>query len=506
MGGLLCKCHSATCIGLEVLPVTVEVSITDGVGMFLVGLPDNAVREAMLRVTTAMQRMGYRIPGRRTVINLAPANIKKIGSGYDAAIAVAMLAASGQLELQGQENYLIVGELSLDGCLRKTPGALPIAMMAAKIGFKKVVFPKESAAEAAWVDGLEVYGVDNLRELADVLSSGVGAEFLVSRKKVDLEDASYEFDFGNVRGQAFAKRGMEIAASGGHNILLVGPPGSGKSMMSKCLPSVLPPMEFGESLETSMIYSVAGLLDESGGLMVRRPFRAPHHTSSMVAMVGGGVRAMPGEISLAHNGVLCLDEIAQFPASVLEVLRQPMEERRISITRASYRVDYPASFMLVASMNPCPCGYAGDGSGRCTCTPGMISRYAARVSGPLLDRMDLRISVKAVEIGAMGQGGGEEPSRKIAERVARVRERQAARFAGTGIFTNAEMDSARISEYCCLEPDSSAFLGKLSDKYMLSARGYMRILKVARTIADMDGSDEIKTAHVAEAVQYRMPG
>lgn len=486
--------------------MTVEVSISPGVGIFLVGLPDNAVRESLLRVTTAMQRNGFSIPGRKTVVNMAPADIKKEGSGYDAAIAVAMLTASGQMFFPEPDKYLIMGELALDGRLRKIRGALPVAVKAAEMGFRALVLPRESAAEASWAENIRVYGVSDLQEMAVVLGEQSGASALeVPRRRYCPAAVRPVFDFSEVAGQYFAKRGLEIAASGGHNVLLYGPPGSGKSMMSKCMSSILPPMSLKEAIETSMVYSVAGMLDAETGLVTCRPFRAPHHTASTVAVVGGGSRAVPGEISLAHNGILYLDEVAQFAPATLEVLRQPLEDRHITVSRARYKVDFPASFMLVASMNPCPCGYAGEDDGRCTCSPAMIHRYRSRLSGPLMDRIDLNINVKAVDSRSMSMAPSEESSSTVAERVAAVREVQARRFAGEGIFTNAQMLPSHLQRFCMVEGEAARLLQRLMDSYRLSARGYVRILKVARTIADMAGSDVIMTGHISEAAQYRFP-
>lgn len=505
-GGNLYRTYSATCVGIDVVRVTVEVSITPGIGIFLVGLPDNAVRESLLRVTTAMQRNGFIIPGRKTVVNMAPADIKKEGSGYDAAIAVAMLAASGQMFFPEPDRYLIMGELSLDGRLRRVRGALPIAVQAAGMGYDCVVVPKESAQEASWAEGVRIFGVSDLKEMAVVLGGGEAASaFEVRSREYRPSAVEGGCDFSDVAGQPFARRGLEIAACGGHNVLLFGPPGSGKSLMSKCMASILPPMTREEAIETSMIYSVSGLLREDSGLLASRPYRSPHHTASTAAMVGGGSKAMPGEISLAHNGILCLDEIAQFSPGTLDVLRQPLEDRKIVISRARYKVTYPASFMLVASMNPCPCGYAGEDDGRCTCSPGQIHRYRTRVSGPLLDRMDLNINVKAVDSSAMSAVPGRESSREIARRVACVREIQERRFGGEGIHTNAQMLPSHLLRYCAVGKAEGAFLQRLMDSYRLSARGYMRVLKVARTIADMSGEESIKIEHISEAVQYRFP-
>ena len=504
--GSLCRTFSATCVGLDVVRVTVEVSISPGVGVFLVGLPDNAVRESLLRVTTAMQRNGYTIPGRKTVVNMAPADIRKEGSGYDAAIAVAMLAASGQMFFPEPDKFLIMGELALDGRLRKIRGALPVAVKAAAMGFRCMVLPRESAVEASWAENIKVYGVSDLQEMAVVLGGQESAsEYEVPRRRYCPEAVSPDYDLSDVAGQYYARRGLEIAASGGHNVLLFGPPGSGKSMMSKCMPSILPPMSLREAVETSMVYSVAGLLDESTGLLTRRPFRAPHHTASTVAVVGGGSKALPGEISLAHNGILYLDEVAQFAPATLEVLRQPLEDRHITVSRARYKVDFPASFMLVASMNPCPCGYAGEDDGRCTCTPAMIHRYRSRLSGPLMDRIDLNINVKAVDSRSMSMSSSGESSRTVAERVAAVRAVQARRFAGEGIFTNAQMLPSHLQRFCKVGEDAARLLQRLMDSYRLSARGYVRVLKVARTIADMSASEIIKSEHISEAAQYRFP-
>lgn len=505
-GGDLCRTYSATCTGVDVVRITVEVSITPGVGIFLVGLPDNAVRESLLRVTTAMQRNGFNIPGRKIVVNMAPADIKKEGSGYDAAIAVAMLSASGQIFFPEPGRYLILGELSLDGRLRGVRGVLPVAVQAARMGYRCVVVPRESVMEASWAEGVRIFGVSDLQEMAAVLGGGdAAAAFEVRSRDYRPSAVSCTYDFSEVAGQPFARRGLEIAACGGHNVMLFGPPGSGKSLMSKCISSILPPMTREEAMETSMIYSVAGLLHGDTGLLLSRPYRSPHHTASTVAIVGGGTKAMPGEISLAHNGVLCLDEIAQFPPTVLDVLRQPMEDRKVVISRSGYKVSYPASFILVASMNPCPCGYAGEDDGRCSCSPGQIHRYRSRVSGPLLDRIDLNINVRSVDSASMSAFPRQESSREIAIRVARVRQVQAMRFSNEGIRTNAQMLPGHLQAYCALGESESALLRKLMDSYRLSARGYVRVLKVARTIADMSGSEDIKIEHISEAVQYRFP-
>lgn len=500
---MLSRMYSATCIGLEVIKVTVEVSISPGVGIYLVGLPDSAVRESLLRVTTALQGKGYKIPGRKTVINMAPADLRKEGSSFDSAIAVALLASSDQIASYRADEFLILGELSLDGMLRPVPGALPIAVKAAEMGFKACIFPKDSANEAAEVEGIDVFGASDFSEVIDILNCEGYTEQLLVSPVSDLPVArEYKDDFADVMGQEFAKRGLEIAASGGHNILLTGPPGAGKSFMARCMASILPPMSKKESLETSMIYSVAGKSVGCKGLMVERPFRSPHHTSSMVSLVGGGQNVLPGEISLAHNGILYLDEMSQYSSSVLDVLRQPMEDRSISISRAKYKVSYPASFMLVGSMNPCPCGY--HGTEKCSCSPGMILRYRSKLSGPLLDRIDLNIKVKAVDTKSLVSGKKAESSHIIAKRVEGVRKVQLERFAANqGCYTNSQMNAEQLSRYCALGDIQMAFVDKIMEKYELSARAYSRILKISRTIADMEGSKDICCEHISEAAQYR---
>ena len=508
---MLNKCYCATCIGVEAVVVTVEVDLSTGIGIHLVGLPDSAVRESLLRVITALTSYGFRIPGRKLVVNLAPADLRKEGSAYDLAIALGVLAVSEQVPLRDCDQYVIMGELALDGRIRPVNGVLPVALQARADGFRGCIFPAESAMEAAEVEDLEVYGVSTLAEAIEVLTLREECDHLRVRKPL-IEEVFHPSgnDFRQVRGQLVARRGMEIAAAGNHCILLVGSPGSGKSLMASCLPSILPPMTREEAIETGKVYSVAGRGARIGGLMRERPFRAPHHSASLVSLIGGGPQAGPGEVSLALNGVLYLDEIAQFSRTLLDSLRQPMEDGKVTISRARYKVTYPARFMLVASMNPCPCGYAGDESGRCTCSRGAIEGYRSRISGPLMDRIDLQIfchSLTAVELlgisGPTAEAQPAECSAAIAERVARARAVQAARFAGEGIFTNAAMNARQLERFCPLSDDCRQTLEKILDRMGLSARAYTRILKVARTIADLAGEAAIRPPHLLEAAGYR---
>ena len=507
---MLNKCYCATCIGVEAVVVTVEVDLSTGIGIHLVGLPDSAVRESLLRVVTALTSYGFRIPGRKLVVNLAPADLRKEGSAYDLAIALGVLAVSDQVPLQECDRYVIMGELALDGRIRPVNGVLPVALQARAEGFRGCIFPAESAQEAAGIDGLTVYGVSTLAEAIEVLSQRDACDHLRVRKPPVAEDFRPSGnDFRQVRGQPVARRGMEIAAAGNHNLILVGSPGSGKSLMASCLPSILPPMTRDEAIETGKVYSVAGRGVRIGGLMRERPFRAPHHSASLVSLIGGGPQAGPGEISLAVNGVLYLDELTQFSRGLLDALRQPMEDGKVTISRARYKVTYPARFMLVASMNPCPCGYYGDHSGQCTCTRGAIESYRTRISGPLMDRIDLQIfchSLSAMELLGISGGSAAEPvecSAAIAERVARARAVQAARFAGEGIFTNAAMNARQLDRFCPLSDDCRRTLEKILDRMGLSARAYTRILKVARTIADLAGVPDIQPPHLIEAAGYR---
>jgi Mg chelatase-related protein len=505
------KSYCATCIGVDAVIVTVEVDLSVGVGIHLVGLPDSAVRESLLRVITALNSYGFHIPGRRIVVNLAPADIRKEGSAYDLAIAVGMLAVSGQIQTESCGQFVMMGELALDGRLRMVPGVLPVALQARARGFHYCIFPAESAKEAAEVEGLTVYGVSTLAEAIEVLTRRDDCEHLrVSRTSIEEVALHVGNDFRQVRGQHTAKRGLEIAAAGNHNIILVGAPGSGKSLMASCLPSILPPMTRDEAIETGKIYSVAGRGASRPGLMRERPFRAPHHSASLVSLIGGGSNAAPGEISLADNGVLYLDEIAQFNRSLLDALRQPIEDGKVTISRAKYKVVYPAHFMLVASMNPCPCGYYGDDTARCTCTRGAVDSYLSRLSGPFMDRIDLQIwvrSLTAAELLGLANPEAplppEEDSGTIAKRVLAARAIQARRFAEEGIFTNAGMNARQIERYCALSDECRKTLEKILDRMGLSARAYTRILKVARTIADLAAEPDILPAHLMEAAGFR---
>ena len=505
------KCYCATCIGVDAVIVTVEVDLSNGIGIHLVGLPDSAVRESLLRVVTALGSYGFHIPGRRLVVNLAPADIRKEGSAYDLTIALGILAVSGQIHMQDCDQFVIMGELALDGRLRVVPGTLPVALQARAQGFRYALFPAESAAEAAEVDGLEVYGVSTLAEAIEVLTQRDRCEHLrVDRTKVEVPPRPVCNDFRQVRGQHTAKRGLEIAAAGGHHIVLVGAPGSGKSLMASCLPSILPPLTREEAIETGKIYSVAGRGAGSVALMRERPFRSPHHSASLVSLIGGGQNAAPGEISLAHNGVLYMDEIAQFSRTLLDSLRQPLEDGKVTISRAKYKVVYPAEFMLVASMNPCPCGYYGDDGGRCTCSRGVVDSYLSRLSGPLMDRIDLQIWVRSLSAAELlGYSAPDSPlppeesSAEIAARVRAARDVQQQRFAGERNFTNAAMSARQIERFCALSAECRKTLEKILDRMGLSARAYTRILKVARTIADLAGTSDIEPPHLLEAAGFR---
>ena len=503
---MLVKTYCAAVNGLNVTAITVEVNTSKGFNYHLSGLGDEAVRESRDRIAAARNNNGYKFPKSEITINLSPADIRKEGSSYDLPIAIGILAADESIQNVNLQIFMMVGELSLDGTLQPIRGALPIAIKARQEGFKGLIVPKQNEREAAVVNNLEVYGMENIGDVIDLLNEKTNPQpcFVDTRKEFYEHQYQFDLDFADVRGQENVKRALEVAAAGFHNLIMIGPPGSGKSMMAKRLPGILPPLSLAESLETTQIHSVAGMLERGTSLIAQRPFRGPHHTISQVALVGGGNTPQPGEISLAHNGVLFLDELPEFTKSTLEVMRQPLEDRRITISRAKYTVEYPCSFMFVASMNPCPCGYYGDPTHHCVCTPGQIQRYMNKISGPLLERIDIQIEITPVPFKEIANTQQGESSATIRERVIRAREIQEQRFRDhKGIYFNSQMSERMIHQYA--EPDDKSLdlLHMAMERLSLSARAYSRILKVARTIADLDASDKVQTHHIAEAINYR---